>query len=215
LDKISNPRVLVLGGSILGHGMEALLSNPKLDLIETDISFGPRTAMICDAHDIPFCDESFDAIVVQAVLEHVVDPFRCVEEIYRVLARSGVVYAETPFMQQVHGPPYDLTRFTHLGHRRLFRRFSELHSGVVCGPGMALAWSYQYFLLSFVQSRPLRLLVRAFASFTAFFLKYADFYLINKPGALDAASGYYFMGRKSEDVLADRELLKLYRGAIH
>ena len=66
-----------------------------------------------------------------------------------MLKGRGVVYAETPFMQQVHMGPYDFTRFTHSGHRRLFRRFEEVESGAVCGPGMALAWAYQYFLLSF------------------------------------------------------------------
>lgn len=207
------PRVLVIGGRILGQGMESLANNTAIDLVESDVSFGPRTMLICDAHDIPFEDGSFDGVIVQAVLEHVVDPYRCCEETHRVLKEQGVVYAETPFMQQVHGGRYDFTRFTHLGHRRLFRRFEEIDSGAVCGPGMALAWSYQYFLLSFTTSRVLRALLRMFASLTSFYLKYCDYYLINKPGALDAASGYYFMGRKAGQVLSDQDLIRLYRGA--
>ncbi len=213
LGQSTSPRVLVLGGSILGDGMESLVDNPAVDCVETDVSFGPRAMLICDAHDIPFEDESFDGVVVQAVLEHVVDPYRCCEEIYRVLKKQGVVYAETPFIQQVHGGPYDFRRYTHLGHRRLFRRFEEIDSGAVCGPGMALAWSYQYFLLSFATSKTLRTCLRAFANLTSFYLKYLDHYLIDKPGAYDAASGYYFMGTKSEHVLSDQDLIKLYRGA--
>jgi len=154
-------RVLILGGGILGDGMEALMSNPTADFIESDVSFGPRTKLICDAHDIPFEDGVFDAVIVQAVLEHVVDAPRCVDEIHRVLKPDGLVYAETPFMQQVHAGRYDFTRYTHLGHRRLFRRFEEIDSGLICGPGMALAWAYQYFLLSFVASRRMRSLVAA------------------------------------------------------
>ena len=92
--------------------------------------------------------------------EHVVDPYRCVDEIHRVLTSNGLIYAETPFIQQVHAGRYDFTRFTQLGHRRLFRRFEEIETGVVCGPGMALAWSWQYFLLSFFTSRPLRSFAR-------------------------------------------------------
>ena len=210
--KSTSPRVLVIGGSILGQGMESLAKNTALDLVESDVSFGPRTMLICDAHDVPFEDGSFDGVIVQAVLEHVVDPYRCVEEIHRILNEQGVVYAETPFMQQVHGGRYDFTRFTHLGHRRLFRRFEEIDSGAICGPGMALAWSYQYFLMSFTTSRILRALASAFARLTSFYLKYFDYYLINKPGTLDAASGYYFMGRKAEQVLSDRDLIKLYKG---
>ena len=58
---------------------------------------------------------------------------------------------------------YDFTRFTHLGHRRLFRRFEEIESGAVCGPGMTLAWSYTYFLTSFTTSRILSRLFEVFA----------------------------------------------------
>jgi ubiquinone/menaquinone biosynthesis C-methylase UbiE len=169
--------------------------------------------LIGDAHDLPFQDGSFDGVIIQAVLEHVVDPYRCCEEIHRVLNDRGVVYAETPFMQQVHNMPYDFTRFTHLGHRRLFRKFEEIESGAVCGAGMALAWSYQSFLLSFTTSKILRQLFILVVRFTAFYLKYFDYLTIDKPGTLDTASGYYFIGRKSNLILADRDLIKLYKGA--
>ncbi len=210
LKQSASPRVLVIGGSILGEGMESLANNTAIDFIETDVSFGPRAMLICDAHDIPFDDESFDGVIAQAVLEHVVGPYRCSEEIYRVLKKQGVVYAETPFIQQVHGGRYDFTRFTYLGHRRLFRRFEEIDGGAACGPGMALAWSYKYFLLSFATSRLSKAFLRLFAKLTSFYLKYFDYYLINKPATLDAASAYYFMGRKSDQVLSDRDLIKLY-----
>jgi SAM-dependent methyltransferase len=208
------PKVLVLGGSIPGQGMETLVTSGSLELVATDVSFGPLTALVCDAHDIPFEDETFDGVIVQAVLEHVVDPYRCVEEIYRVLKQSGLVYAETPFMQQVHMGRYDFTRFTHSGHRRVFRRFDEVASGAVAGPGMALAWSYEYFLLSFTTSRPLRGVLRAFARLTSFYLKYFDHYLVGKPAAIDAASGFYFLGRKAQAALPDRELIQYYKGAL-
>jgi SAM-dependent methyltransferase len=214
LRKSTFPRILIIGGSILGQGIEPLINNTSLDFVESDVSFGQRTMLICDAHDIPFQDESFDGVIVQAVLQHVVDPYRCCEEIHRVLKEQGVVYAETPFMQQVHGGRYDFTRFTHLGHRRLFRRFDEIDSGAVCGPGMALAWSYQYFLLSFTRAGMLRKLVRVFAYLTSFWLKYFDYYLINKPGTLDAASGIYFMGTKTKQTLSDHDLIKQYRGLV-
>ena len=109
--------------------------------------------------------------------------------------------------------PYDFTRFTHLGHRRLFRRFDEIESGAVAGAGTALAWSYQYFLLSFVRSHPARSIVKAVARLTAFWLKYFDYFLLNTPGALDAASGCYFLGRKSDRVWSDREIVQQYPGA--
>jgi uncharacterized protein YbaR (Trm112 family) len=210
----NRPIVLVIGGSVPGKGMDEILTSGEIEFVETDVSFGPRTGLICDAHQLPFSAGSFDGVLVQAVLEHVLDPSRCVEEIHRVLNHRGLVYAETPFMQQVHGREYDFTRFTHLGHRRLFRGFEEIDSGAACGPGMALAWAYTYFLLSFAKSRIVRAMVVAFARLTAFWIKYFDYLIIDTPAALDAASAYYFIGRKSAKCQADRELIRQYRGAF-
>jgi SAM-dependent methyltransferase len=212
LQKTDMPRVLVVGCGVLGEGLDVLFQYQAVELVETDVSFGPRVMAICDAHDLPFDGEAFDGLVSQAVLEHVADPYRCVAEFHRVLKPRGLVYAETPFMQQVHGGRYDFTRFTHLGHRRLFRGFEEIDSGAVCGPGMALAWSYLYFFSSFARSRVVRRLLQLFASLTSFYLKYFDRILIDRPAALDAASACYFMGCKSDQMLSDRELIQLYKG---
>jgi SAM-dependent methyltransferase len=207
------PLLLVVGGQRLGEGMDVLFEHSStLKMVETDIVVGPRTQLVCDAHDLPFDDGIFDGVIVQAVLEHVLDPHRCVEEIYRVLQPTGIVYAETPFIQQVHEGCYDFTRFTHLGHRRLFRRFEEIESGAACGTGMALAWSYRYFLVSLSESRMIRSLLDTFARLTSFFWKYFDRWTLHNRGSYDAASAYYFLGRKSEIVLSDRELVRQYRG---
>ncbi len=206
-------RVLVVGCGESGAGSRALLFSPNVEVVQTDVSLGDAVQLVCDAHDLPFADGYFDAVVTQAVLEHVVDAQRCAAEIARVVRLGGFVYSDTPFMQQVHGGPYDFARFTHLGHRRLFRCFEEIESGATAGAGTALAWSYQYFLLSFVEGRVARYGVKAFARLTAFWLRYLDRLMLEKPGSFDAASGYYFLGRKSAATLSDRELIKLYRGA--
>jgi SAM-dependent methyltransferase/uncharacterized protein YbaR (Trm112 family) len=207
-------RVLVLGGGVVGAGMDDLLADKRIEFVETDVTFGPRTGLICDAQEIPFEAQSFDGVIIQAVLCYLLDPSRCVAEIHRVLKPDGLVYAETPFMQQVTGGKIDFIRFTHLGHRRLFGRFTELSSGPVCGPGMALAWSYKYFLLSFPASRMLRSALAAFADVTSFWLTYFDYYLVERPCAIDSASGFFFLGRKAADRLPDRDLLDLYRGCV-
>jgi SAM-dependent methyltransferase/uncharacterized protein YbaR (Trm112 family) len=208
----NNSKILIVGGSIKGAGMDAIYLNDSFDIVGSDVSFGPHTTLICDAHDIPFVDQVFDCVIAQAVLEHVVDPQRCVSEIHRVLKHAGLVYAETPFMQPVHMKQYGFTRFTYLGHRRLFRHFAEVGSGPVCGPGAALVWSYSCFLKSFTSSRKMSRLLAFFARMTSFFFKYFDYYLIDKPGSYDAASGLFFMGRKSNRVLSDKELIKQYKG---
>jgi len=210
-----NPKVLLVGaGEEIGQGLETLLASPDIEFVETDVAFGPRTVVICDGHDLPFVDSSFDGAIVQATLEHVLDPYRCVDELHRVLKPRGIVYAETPFMQQVHMGRYDFTRFTFLGHRRVFRHFSEEASGPAAGPGTVLHWSILYLMLSFVKSRAAVSLVKGLSRCTLFWLKYLDYLVLSKPGTLDGASAYYFLGRKSDTVLSDRELIDLYKGVL-
>ena len=213
-ERNKSPRVLVIGGAIEGQGLDTSSVAEAVELVETDVAFGSRTGLICDAHDLPFADGSFDGVIAQAVLEHVIDPFRCVGEIERVLAADGLVYAETPFMQQVHMGRFDFLRFSHLGHRKLFQNFSEISSGPIGGPGMALAWTYAYLLRSFFKSKTLQKAGFAFGSLTGFWLKYLDPFLVDKPGAFDAASAFFFMGRKTGEVLSDRELIAGYRGQL-
>jgi SAM-dependent methyltransferase len=208
----NDAKILVIGGSIRGKGMDAIYSNSTYEIVGSDVSHGPYTTLICDSHDIPFDDETFDCVILQAVLEHVLDPQQCVSETHRVLKDDGLVYAETPFMQQVHMRQFDFTRFTHLGHRRLFRFFDELGSGPVTGPGSALAWSYTYFLRSLVRTRAVSQFLAMFGRFTSFFFKYVDYFIIDKPGSYDAAAGMYFIGRKTQTPLSDKDLIEQYRG---
>ncbi|MEL6899196.1 MAG: class I SAM-dependent methyltransferase, partial [Planctomycetota bacterium] len=213
LKRLQRPaNVLVVGGGVTGGGMECLLDDPDIHLIETDAAIAPRTQLICDAHDLPFADESVDGVIVQAVLEHVLDPHRCVAEIHRVLRADGLVYSDTPFMQQVHGRQFDFTRFTRLGHRRLFRRFAKVDDGITCGPGMALAWTYRYFLMSMSDNPRVRAIASAFARCTAWPLLWLDPWLVRNAAAQDAASAFYFVGRKSSQVLDDRDLVNSYVG---
>ena len=207
------PRVLVVGGRIRGAGTEEILDQPDIEVVETDVALGPRTQLACDAHDLPFADGSFDAVVIQAVLEQVVDPGRVASEIHRVLSPGGLVYSEAPFMQQVHEGAFDFHRFTHLGHRRLWRSFDEIGSGAQCGPGMALLWSLQYFAQALVgRGRIARAVAGRVVLLCAFWLKYLDDFLAGTPGGLDAASGTFFLGRRRETALSDREIVHAFRG---
>jgi ubiquinone/menaquinone biosynthesis C-methylase UbiE len=179
----------------------------------TDVAIGDSTHVAADAHQLPFADKTFDAVIAQAVLEHVLDPVECVSEIHRVLKPNGWIYAETPFMQQVHMGRYDFSRFTELGHRRLFRRFDEVAVGPAVGPGSALAWSLTYFLGSFARTRDQRRLLMALGQTIFFWFKYFD-PILTGDSAHDAAAGFFFLGRKGDQVLADRDLILQYRGGL-
>lgn len=206
------PRVLIVGGGTPGCGTESVLDTRSLELCETDVAFGARTSIICDAHTLPFADGSFDGVIAQAVIEYLIHPRKAVDEMHRVLRPGGLVYAETPFMQQVHGGPFDFVRYSHVGHRELFRRFDEIASGAACGPGMALASAYRHFLMCLATTRTGRSLANAFARLTAFWIPWIDGRLVDRSAALDAAAGNYFLGRRSENELSDREIISVYRG---
>jgi hypothetical protein len=114
-------------------------------------------------------------------------------------------------MQQVHLGAYDFTRFTYVGHRRLFRRFEELRSGVANGPAMALAWAFEHFVAAFAIKARTRAALRSLARIVIFPLIQFDRILARRPAAYSCASAYYFFGRKMDQPLSDREIIASYR----
>jgi hypothetical protein len=131
-----------------------------------------------------------------------------VAEIERVLKPNGVVYAETPFMQQVHEGAYDFTRFTELGHRWLWRRFTTIARGPLGGPGLSLYWATRYFLRGLLRSRRIAdILSIPFMSFAL-----AD-RLMKVPDMIDGASGAFFLGRKRPNAIGLDAIVSEYLGA--
>jgi SAM-dependent methyltransferase len=207
-------RVLVIGGGILGFGMEELLDCPWIELVETDVYRGPRTAIVCDAHDLPFANGSFDAVIAQAVLEHVAAPVRAVDELHRVLRDQGLIYSEIPFMQQVHEGAFDFTRWTMTGHRRLLHDFDEIESGVVGGAGEALAWSLRYYAIALIGSRGLATrLASGLVNLLTLPLRWTDALIRGRPETIDAASGTYFLGRRRSAPVTDSAIVARHVGA--
>lgn len=206
----ARPKILIIGGAIITAGTE-LIIRPQNIVVESDVYFGPRTQIIIDSHSIPFQEGTFDAVIVQTVLEYVGDPFKCVAEIHRVLKKSGVVYASSPFIQQTKAGLVDYYRFTKLGHRRLFNRFVEIESGVFAGPGVALGWSIRTFLCSFTNNRYLKYLLGFFVSLLFFWLKWLDYIIEYLGNANEGASGFYFVGMKSDVKLSDLDLINVFK----
>jgi SAM-dependent methyltransferase len=207
-ERVANPTVLVIGGGTVGNGAEGLYRDPALRIVAFDLYASAWTQWIADAHAIPLADQSVHAVWIQAVLEHVLDPWRAVAEIARVLVPNGLVYAETPFLQQVHEGPYDFTRFTESGHRWLFRRFERLDSGVVAGAGPQLNWTLAYVARGLMRAQAAGKAV----GLATFWLQALD-RLIPERYAVDTASCVYFFGEKSEREITPAEIVSHYRGA--
>jgi SAM-dependent methyltransferase len=210
LKKISPlPRVLVIGGGTRGAGTDVIYDDPDVEMVGTDIYLSKNIALLADGHHLPFKDGVFDGVIIQAVLEHVLDPPQVVAEIRRVLKPDGLVYAETPFMQQVHMGAFDFTRFTASGHRWLFRQFDEIEAGTIGGAGMSLFWSIRYFVRSLLRSDKLATAV----SMPFFWLRYLDRWAGGRH-ASDGANGVYFIGRRAAVALRPRQMVAYYQGPV-
>jgi uncharacterized protein YbaR (Trm112 family) len=207
------PRVLLIGGSAATEGAGALLECAELELIQADIAFGPHTSVVCDPHDLPFAARAFDAVVIRSVLDGVLDPPRVASEVHRVLAADGLVFSEAGFVRQTDVGALDFNRFTHLGHRRLWRWFDEVESGVQSGPAAALLHTVEHFFRSFCgESRLARATIKRAVALAGFWLKYLDHLLARRPGAIDAASATFFLGARRETPLPDRVIVAGFRG---
>jgi SAM-dependent methyltransferase len=202
------PRVLVIGGGAQGAGTEPLYNDAGVGVVGFDIYGSPLTQFIADAHSIPLASASVDAVVVQFVLEHVLDPWRVVAEIHRVLKDDGIVYAEVPFLQQVHEGPYDFTRFTQSGLRWLFRRFTLIESGIERGAGTQALWTIDHSVRSLFRCR------RAghAAKLLFFWVRFLD--LVGaRDFSADTASSFYLLGGRAEHEITPKEAMACYRGA--
>jgi SAM-dependent methyltransferase len=201
-------RVLIVGGGEDAHELRRLYDESSVTIVGFDLYASELTQFVADAHQIPLADASVHAVVVQAVLEHVLQPDLVVSEIHRVLSANGIVYAETAFLQAVHEGPFDFGRFTELGHRWLFRAFTEIEAGPIGGPGLEAVWAADYLSRGIFRSRRAGLRTRRLAMA----LNELDRF-IPLTFRSDAAPAVYFMGRRSETELDRHSLVDRYRGA--
>jgi SAM-dependent methyltransferase len=96
-----------------GRGVTEL-TRYDLDSTDPDVVRGPLERM-------PFDDDSFDAALCNAVLEHVVDADRAMSELARVVRPGGHIVVAVPFHQPYHANPGDFRRFTADGLAELGR----------------------------------------------------------------------------------------------
>ena len=64
-------------------------------------------------------DETFDLVIAEQVLEHVLWPLRAVRHMGSMLRPGGTLLVTTPFLLRVHPSPHDCSRWTELGLKYL------------------------------------------------------------------------------------------------
>jgi SAM-dependent methyltransferase len=91
-----------------------------------------------DVHNLGFPDSSFDVVVCDAVLEHVLYPQKAVDELFRVLRPGGRVWVGLPWVQAFHEMPKDYWRATPGGLRVWMSKFNEIRCAHYALNGSAL-----------------------------------------------------------------------------
>ena len=95
-------------------------------VVNVEIADYPSSDVLAVGEALPFADNSFDAVLSLAVLEHVRDPFACAREMVRVLKPGGELLADVPFLQPLHGYPNHYYNMTQAGLRNLFAGLGEV-----------------------------------------------------------------------------------------
>jgi len=109
------------------EGAKAYFTKAKVFTLDID----PRSNAdyildLCNNNSRYIEDNYFDFVVCTEVLEHTLNPFKAVDEIYRILKPGGFAFVTVPFNFRIHGPLPDCWRFTEHGLRELFKSFSNL-----------------------------------------------------------------------------------------
>lgn len=168
-------------------------------IISFDIIYSPVADLVADAHNLPFRDESFDVVLFHSEVEHMLNPFKVIHEIQRVLKPRGIVHATIPFWFPWHGGDY--WRLSEEGVRNLFSDFELVHFGIGGGPLSALAWWLRHFLAMIVSmnNKDLYFLLKEVFGWLTFWIKYGDIFLQHNRFARYISSGFYCTYRKSVD----------------
>ena len=106
-----SPDALILDvGAGRGDFAEALSGRRYLEL---EVYPYPEVDIVCDLTRVnPFLPESFDAVLLLNVLEHIYDTRRMLTALAGMLKPNGVLIVAIPFMVKLHQIPVDYVRYT-------------------------------------------------------------------------------------------------------
>ena len=121
-------------GLILNFGSGS--RNFARNVINLDCENLANVHVVNKSQEVPFKEQSFDAVLLEYVLEHVERPYELLSEVRRVLRPGAEVCVTVPFRQNYHACPHDYWRFTYEGLKELFAQtgFKNIRVAVYGGP---------------------------------------------------------------------------------
>jgi 2-polyprenyl-3-methyl-5-hydroxy-6-metoxy-1,4-benzoquinol methylase len=106
--------------------VDDLAAKRGVRVVSSDVDSARFPDVVDDITQSSFPSETFDAVIIMEVLEHVPEPHRAAFEIHRLLKPRGRLIASTPFVFPLHDRPHDYFRYTKCGLSYLFRDFDDL-----------------------------------------------------------------------------------------
>jgi len=141
LDKLGGPRIKDLREYLAIEGIAINLGSGQDDyegFVNIDLGSYAPVDMVADLKDIPFINESVELVVSNSVLEHIYDYEKVIDEVFRILKKSGYFYLSVPNACLRHHK-IDYHRWTTPGLHKLFEgKFEIVDSGACRGVAYAL-----------------------------------------------------------------------------
>lgn len=98
-----------------------------IDVIESgEFGYHNSDVISFDGKNIPFDNDTFDAVICTEVLEHVQEFQYLINEIYRTSKEDADIFVTIPWSARYHYIPYDYFRYTPSSIETMFARFSKI-----------------------------------------------------------------------------------------
>ena len=122
-----NGKVLEIGSYDVNGNLNAELAG--CDHVRLDMRDGPNVDVVANSHDMPFPDDTFDAVISVDTFEHDNAFWITMEEIHRVIKPGGVILICVPTIGFVlHGHPDDYWRFTESAMKELLSGCTDVNT---------------------------------------------------------------------------------------
>lgn len=98
----------------------------KQRYVGVDIAHGPNVDVVVEPYDYPFSDGAFDVVISGSTLEHVIDIYRWIKELARILKVGGWICVVAPAQIMHHPHPVDCWRVYPEGMKFLMESIAGL-----------------------------------------------------------------------------------------